>query len=126
MGLLDRVLGNATASDKKEAESLVMPLLVPGETVSHAFHIGARDMLLFTQFRFVFVDKQGLTGKKQSIMTYPWSRVQSWGMTTAGHFDIDSELVIELLGTTQPMHFTFGRSTDIRDVAKTVGLHVLK
>jgi len=40
MGVLDAVLGNATEAESPEVETLVVPILVRGEKLTHAFVVG--------------------------------------------------------------------------------------
>ncbi len=63
VGLLDGVLGNASKTDASQANAEYAQLLGPGEQIEHAYQL-VRDMFLFTNFRLILVDKQGITGKK--------------------------------------------------------------
>lgn len=60
MGFMDKLLGNAAEIDPKEVEGIVGPLIIEGESVSHSFMVGVRDMMIFTNYRLIFVDKTGL------------------------------------------------------------------
>ncbi len=125
MGLIDAVLGNAQGVDLNEAGELVGPLLTAGEGVTHAFVVGLRDMLLFTPKRLICVDRQGVSGKRMTIVAYPWRNVLSWSVYTAGTLDIDSELVINALGMQIPLLVKFPRRTDTRPVAQAIAQYVL-
>lgn len=80
MSALHAVLGNATDSDRQEVAKLISPILVAGEAVTHAFRIGVRDQAVFTSHRLVVIDKQGFSGKKLKICSYPYKFFQSWSM----------------------------------------------
>ena len=50
-------------------------LLIDGEKVEMAFQT-VRDQLIFTNKRIVSVDVQGITGKRKSFSTMPFSKIQ--------------------------------------------------
>jgi Bacterial PH domain len=120
MGLLDMARGNASETDRANGEKVFGPLLTKGETVTHVYRVGVRDLLIFTTRRLVFLDKMGPTGKKLSIASYPWYMLMNWNITTAVLFDLEAELVMQFRGPEEPLRFDFGRGTDIRPVAQAV------
>lgn len=63
MGLMDKMMGNASAND---ASDLVNGYLSDGESVIKSFKIW-RDEIAVTNFGFYIADSQGVTGKKKSI-----------------------------------------------------------
>lgn len=123
--MIDKLVGNASQATKKEVEQLVGPILVPGETITHAYHVGVRDKLVFTSLRFVFIDTKGVTGKKVTTSSYPWKSVNFWETTTAGHVDTNGELLISVRGQPMGLVFSFGNSVNIRTIANIVSAHVL-
>lgn len=123
--MIDKLVGNASAAEKKEVEELVAPVLVAGETITHAYHVGVRDKLVFTSLRFVFIDTKGVTGKRVSTSSYPWKSVSSWETTTAGHIDTNGELCVSVRGQAAGLTFSFGNTVDMRTIAKIVSEHVL-
>jgi hypothetical protein len=69
-------------------------LLQSCETCEMAFK-AARDMVLFTTKRLILIDPQGLTGKKVSFTSLPWSCVQAFAVQSPGAFlDKDSEMML--------------------------------
>ena len=66
---------------------------VEGEMTVQAFQT-IRDQVIFTNKRIMVVNVQGITGKKISYLSYPYSKVQYFGIETAGFLDIDSELIL--------------------------------
>lgn len=68
-------------------------LLTDGEEIIQAFQT-IRDQAIFTNKRILAVNVQGLTGKKVSYFSYPYAKIQYFGVETAGVLDIDSELVL--------------------------------
>ena len=66
MGLLSRLLGNASEADVGDVEEYLGKILADGETVQRAFAL-VRDLFIFTDRRFIMVDKQGMTGMKELV-----------------------------------------------------------
>lgn len=67
------------------------PILQANEVCEIAFQ-GRRDLVLFTTKRILKVDKQGWKGKKMSFLSFPYSSIKMFQVTTAGNFDKDCEL----------------------------------
>ena len=107
-------------SDVKEE---VFSLLVEGEEVECAF-MTIRDQVIFTTKRIFVVNVQGITGKKTSYFSYPYSRVQYFGVETAGVLDIDSELVLAFSNGAK-LTFDFRSSVDIRRLNTLISNYVL-
>ena len=61
-----------------------------------------RDLIVFTEYRLVLVDKQGLTGKKVSYRSIPYRSVSRFSVETSGHFDLDAELKIWISSSEAP------------------------
>jgi len=53
----------------------VAGLLVPGEQILSAFKT-VRDQVVFTSRRIISIDVQGVTGKRKSFASLPYSRIQ--------------------------------------------------
>ena len=68
-------------------------MLVTGENIIQCFQT-VRDQVVFTDKRVIVVNVQGITGKKTSYFSYPYSKVLYFGIETAGVLDIDSELIM--------------------------------
>jgi len=83
-----------------------------------------RDQVIFTNKRVFVCNVQGLTGKKVSYFSYPYSKVQYFEVETAGLLDIDSELI---LGFSNGNHlqFDFKTSVDIKRICNTISQFVL-
>lgn len=93
MGLFSGLLGNASQKDADAVERDLANILIDGEQVKMAFSL-VRDLIVFTEYRLVLVDKQGLTGKKVSYRSIPYRSVSRFSVETSGHFDLDAELKI--------------------------------
>lgn len=51
-----------------------------------------RDAALFTDKKILICDKQGITGKKTEYYAIPYSKIVTYAIETAGHFDMDQLL----------------------------------
>jgi hypothetical protein len=123
MGLLSGLLGDASEADVVEVEKTLERILAEDEQVEQAFRL-IRDMLIFTNRRFIMVDRQGLTGKKTTYDSIPYRAITHFSVETAGHFDLDSELKIWISGTVEPIQRTFKRGMAIFEVQKALASHV--
>ena len=101
----------------------VPTLLVNGETRVMAFQT-VRDQVIFTDKRIFVVNVQGITGKRTSYFSYPYSKVQYFGIETAGVLDIDSELVFAFSNGAK-LQFDFKSKVDIRKISMMVSNYIL-
>ena len=123
MGLLSALLGDASKADVAEVEQTLEAILADGERVERAFRL-VRDLLIFTDRRFIVVDRQGLTGKKTSYDSIPYRAITHFVVETAGHFDLEAELKIWISGTVDPIQRTFTRGQSILEVQKALATYV--
>ena len=101
MGLLSGLMGNASQKNVDKVERDLEDILVPGEQVTLAFSL-IRDLIVFTEFRLILVDKQGVTGKKTSYKSLPYRSISRFSVETSGHFDLDAELKIWVSSAVEP------------------------
>ena len=125
MGLLDGLLGNASKVDPVTVQQEFAQILAPGETVQHAYQL-IRDYFVFTDKRFVLVDKQGMTGRKVEYHSIPYKSITHFSVETAGTFDLDAELKIRISGTAAPIQKTFNKKLSIYEVQSVLAGYVLK
>ncbi|MBT1452371.1 PH domain-containing protein [Glaciecola sp. XM2] len=97
MGLLDAMLGNASEVDVTEVAEELAPVLSNNESVLQAYKM-VRDLYVFTSHRLMFIDKQGVTGKKIDYLSIPYKSITTFNVQTAGRFDTDCELSIWVSG----------------------------
>jgi hypothetical protein len=102
MGLLDGLLGNASEIDVSAVAEELSPILSQTETVVQAYKI-IRDLFVFTDKRLIFIDKQGVTGRKDDYHSIPYRAITQVKVETAGHFDMDCDLKIWVSGQSAPM-----------------------
>ena len=114
---------NLKAIGMDEIRAEVFDLLVDGEQQAAAFKT-VRDQVIFTTKRVFVVNVQGITGKKTSYFSYPYSKIQYFGVETAGLLDIDSELVLAFSNGAK-LSFDFRSSVDIRRLNTLISNYVL-
>lgn len=104
-------------------QAIVQDYLLPGERVLLATK-SVRDAVIFTDRRIIAVDIQGMTGKKQEFMSYPYKKINAFAVETAGVIDLDGELDIWLSSIGQ-VHFGFSRGVNVATIGQIVGDKVL-
>lgn len=125
MGLLDGIMGNASKVDPAKVQQEFAQLLAPGESVQHAYQL-VRDYFVFTDKRFVLVDKQGFTGSKVEYHSIPYRSITHFSIETAGTFDLDAELKIWISGAANPIQKQFNKRLDIYEVQSVLATYVLR
>ena len=119
----DSNLMNLKEIDLSQIRSEVSALLVEGEQPVAAFQT-VRDQVIFTTHRIFVVNVQGITGKKTSYFSYPYSKVQYFGIESAGVIDIDSELVLAFSNGAR-LSFDFKTNVDIRRISAMISRFIL-
>jgi Bacterial PH domain len=115
MGLIDTLLGHAGEKDLAKIAEDLAPLLAPGESLQRAFGL-IRDLIVFTDRRLIFVNKQGVTGSKVEYLSVPYRSIVMFSIETAGHFDLEAELRIWISGQAAPLTRSLGRNAGARDI----------
>ena len=119
----DSQLLNLKEMPISEVKSETMQLLVPGEEIVAAFKT-VRDQVLFTNKRIFVINTQGIVGKKVSYFSYPYSKIQYYGIETAGLLDIDSELIATFSNGTV-LHFDFKSKVDIKKINALISSYII-
>ena len=116
---------NLKPIDVESVRGEVHALLIDGEEVLMAFQT-VRDQLLFTNKRILSVDVQGITGKKRSFGTMPYSKIQFFSIQTPGFAEIfpDSELFV-MFSNTFTAKFEFKGNVDVAKLGRIISEHVL-
>ncbi len=114
---------NLKAIALEEIRQEVFELFINGEQPVAAFKT-VRDQVIFTTKRIFVVNVQGITGKKTSYFSYPYSKIQYFGVETAGVLDIDSELIVAFSNGAK-LSFDFRSSVDIRKLNTLISNYVL-
>lgn len=94
--LLQGVLGNMSEMSLDDIEKQYAQYLFDGEHFTMGYQL-VRDLILFTDQRILFVDKQGATGKKQHFKSIYLMNIVDVEMETAGMGFDDSEITITCL-----------------------------
>lgn len=106
--------------------SEVNGLLVQDEEVIMAFQT-IRDQLVFTNKRIISIDVQGLTGKRKSFSTMPYSKIQYFSIQTPGFGELipDSELFV-VFSDSFTARFEFKGNVDIGKIGRAISEYVLR
>ena len=76
-----------------------------------------RDKIVFTDRQLICYDVQGLTGSKKEWRFFPYSKITSFSIESAGTFDMDTDFKIWVSGVGM-FEMKFHRNLNIRAVAK--------
>lgn len=121
MRILNRLAGNASRVDNHLVKDLLEELLVSGEHTQITYRL-IRDFVVFTNKRLILIDIQGVSGKKKSIESIPYTSISRFSIETAGTVDLDSELDIYISASTEPtVSIDFGKQDgNIYEIARTL------
>ncbi len=118
MGLINKLMGNASEVSTEKLNEKYARLLVEGEQVELGFKL-LRDTFMFTNRRLILIDVQGLTGSKVEYKSLPYKNISRFSLETAGTFDLDAELKIWISSEDTPsVSKKFNKSIDVYEVQK--------
>ena len=108
-----------------EVRGEVDGLLIADEKVEFAFKT-IRDQLVFTNKRIISIDVQGITGKRKSFATMPYSKIQYFSIQTPGFMELfpDSELFV-MFTNGFTAKFEFKGAVDIGQIGRMLSEYVL-
>ena len=125
MGLLNKILGNASKVSTEQLNIKYSRLLIEGEQIELGFKL-FRDVFMFTNKRLVLVDVQGLTGSKIEYKSMPYKSISRFSLETSGTFDLDAELKIWISSENIPsISKKFNKSINVYDVQKYLAYKVM-
>ena len=124
MGLIQQLLGNMSEVDPIKVANELSPILIEQEQVHKAFKLH-RDLIVMTNYRLITVDKQGVTGSKQSMTSIPYKSIRKFGKESAGLFDLDAELILWITGESVPIKWEFSKGVNINEVYALLTYFVL-
>jgi len=115
---------SVTKEENPEASrAKIEDILIDGEDINMAYsHV--RDKVWFTSKRIIAMDVQGLTGSKKEFKSFPYSKISSFSVETAGTFDGDSDFKIWVSGV-GVFEIKFRKSLNIKKVGKFLSEKVL-
>jgi hypothetical protein len=119
------MLGNAAKIDSAKIQREFSQILADGEVVEHAYQL-IRDYFVFTDKRFVLVDKQGVTGSKVEYHSIPYKSITHFSIETGGTFDLDAELKIWISGAASPIQKRFNKKLSIYEVQSVLASYVCR
>jgi hypothetical protein len=125
MGLLDGLMGNASEIDVATIEAEFKQILTSSERTEKAYQL-IRDTIVFTDKRLIYVDRQGLSGKKVEYQSIPYGKIVRFSVETAGSLDLDAELKIWVGGNPTPIGLKFNKKLNIYTVQSVLASYVLR
>jgi len=125
MGLLSGLFGMASAVDADAIEKQLQKIFAPDEQVQQAYQF-VRDTIIFTDRRLIFVDYQGVTGKKTEYLSIPYRSISSFSVQTTGHFDIDAELFIWVVGRPDPVRKEFSNDKNVHEIQRALAQFAMR
>ncbi len=109
-------------SIRKEVEGF----LVDGEYPVSAFKT-IRDQLIFTNFRIIAIDVQGMTGMRKSFTSMPYNRIQFFTVQTPGFMELIADTELDLLFSNGfKATFEIKGKVDIGELSREISKYVLK
>ncbi|HET8884924.1 MAG TPA: PH domain-containing protein [Salinimicrobium sp.] len=106
-----------------ESRAKVEDILAPGEEILLVY-AHTRDRVWFTSKRLITLDVQGFTGSKKEYRIFPYSKITSFSIETAGTFDGDSDFKIWVSGV-GVFGIKFKKSLNIKEVARVLSERVI-
>lgn len=108
---------------KNSFYSHIQPLLINDEVVISAYQT-VRDGIVFTNYRILTINLQGVSGKKVDITTLPYKSIQIFSVENAGVADSDAELDLWFAGQKR-LRFEFSGKSDIAIIGKIISTFAL-
>lgn len=124
--MIDFKNGNYVKLKKVSNDSVgknLYSLLLDDEQIISTYK-AMRDYVVFTNKRFISVNVQGVTGKKQDYTSMPYKKISVFSIETSGAFDLDSELELYFSGVGK-VKFEFSGASDIVTIGKIISSYVL-
>lgn len=106
----------------EEAKELLAPFLADDEPVLLSYR-HTRDRIVFTDRKIIAMDAQGITGKKKSFRIFPYSKISSFSVETAGTFDLDNDLKIWVSGV-GVFGVKLGKKIDLQEIGRLLSANV--
>ena len=116
-------LFSATEISRQSVKSDFAAILLADEQVLAAFKT-IRDTVFLTNYRFVLVNVQGLTGKKIDVQSVPYKSIVRFSLETAGTFDLDADLKIWVSSASEPLMVKIGRDSDVTAIQQILAQNI--
>lgn len=108
---------------KNNFYSLVQPLMIDDEQIISAYET-VRDGIVFTNYRIIALNIQGISGKKVDITSLPYKNIQIFSVENAGVADSDAELDLWFAGQKR-IRFEFSGKSDVGIIGKIISTFAL-
>ena len=110
----------------RDVRDEVLGLLLEDEEINSAFKT-VRDQLVFTNKRIIAIDVQGITGRRKSFSSMPYSKVQFFSIQTPGFAELvpDSELFL-MFSNGFTAKFEFKGNVDIGAIGRMISEYFLE
>ena len=106
-----------------EVRSEVQGLMVDNEKIECAFK-NSNMQIIFTNKRIFSASLKGVMGEKVSYCSYPYPKIQCYGIETAGFMNSESELIVTISGGST-LRFSFKSGVDVREINYVISKYVL-
>lgn len=107
-----RIVENAAPMTAEEMNESWGRILAHGERFELGFKM-IRDRFIFTNYRVILIDVQGVTGSKVDYHSIPYRAITQFSLESAGTVDLDGELKIWVSSQADPYQRRFGRGVDL-------------
>ncbi|ERJ13425.1 PH domain-containing protein [Haloplasma contractile] len=93
MGLIN----NTEINDVHKLNEEFGGILADFEEIVKAYKM-IRDIVMLTTHRLILMDKKGVTGRKTSFLSIPYTRINKYSCENAVYADLDAEVRIYIAG----------------------------
>jgi hypothetical protein len=124
MRLISGIIGHASPVDAVKIKKEFSHILTEGEEIHRAFKY-IRDLVVFTDKRFVLVKKLDSLGSKINYHSVAYNKVLNFSVETSGTFEFEHALKLWCAGMSNPITLTFDRGFNIFELQSTIAKYVL-
>ncbi|MCK0190816.1 PH domain-containing protein [Arenibacter sp. F20364] len=125
MGLLNKILGNASEVSSEKLNQKYARLLINDEQIELGFTL-FRNVFMSTNKRLILVNIQGLKRSKIEYKSLPYKNISRCSLEISGTFDLDAELKIWISSEDTPsVSKKFNKSIDVYEVQKYLASKVM-
>ena len=112
MAVINKIIGNAVATDIEKTQEKLKDILVENEKIDLSFKM-VRDRIIITNKRIILVDYQGATGRKVEYLSIPYKSIIYFAVETGGPVDLDFEFRIWVIGRSDPLKREMKKDRDL-------------
>lgn len=122
IGIPEALVNMIFIEELKVTPEEIKKLLVNGEEVIASFK-SARDYGAITNKRIIYIDKQGLIGKKIEIYSIPLKSIEMFSSENSGIIDLTTEFQIwTKMGI---MKMSFPKKVDVHNIIRAFSEYIL-